>query len=128
MQVAHLEKTGHYLTVKDHQKVELHPSTGLEFKPEWVLYNEFVLTSKNFIRTVTYIRGEWCVAHVCPPLTKFPFTLRARMVVLESIRFNACRQSGLWCGGGVLDRDGLRVEILLLVLASVLVAFLLLSV
>ena len=61
MQVAHLEKTGHYLTVKDHQVVGLHPSTGLEFKPEWVLYNEFVLTSKNFIRTVTYIRGEWCV-------------------------------------------------------------------
>lgn len=61
MQVAHLEKTGHYLTVKDNQVVALHPSTVLDHKPEWVLYNEFVLTSKNYIRTVTSVRGEWLV-------------------------------------------------------------------
>lgn len=59
MQVAHLEKSGHYLTVKDNQVVALHPSTNLTHKPEWVLYNEFVLTSKNFVRTVTQVRGEW---------------------------------------------------------------------
>lgn len=59
MQVAHLEKTGHYLTVKDNQVVALHPSTCLDHKPEWALYNEFVLTSKNYIRTVTDVRGEW---------------------------------------------------------------------
>ncbi len=35
MQVAHLEKTGHYLTVKDNQMVHLHPSTSLDNKPEW---------------------------------------------------------------------------------------------
>ena len=46
MQVAHLERTGHYLTVKDNQVVALHPSTVLQHKPEWALYNEFVLTSK----------------------------------------------------------------------------------
>ena len=45
-QVAHLERTGHYLTVKDNQIVQLHPSTCLDHKPEWVLYNEFVLTTK----------------------------------------------------------------------------------
>lgn len=61
MQAAHLERTGHYLTVKDNQVVALHPSTCLDRKPEWVVYNEFVLTSKNFIRTVTDIRGEWLV-------------------------------------------------------------------
>jgi len=59
MQVAHLEKTGHYLTVKDNQVVALHPSTCLDHKPEWVLYNEFVLTSKNYIRTVTEVTGDW---------------------------------------------------------------------
>jgi len=59
MQVAHLERNGHYLTVKDNQVVALHPSAGLSKKPEWVLYNEFVLTSKNYIRTVTEVRGEW---------------------------------------------------------------------
>uniref|UniRef100_A0A1A8SMX9 RNA helicase n=1 Tax=Nothobranchius rachovii TaxID=451742 RepID=A0A1A8SMX9_9TELE len=61
MQVAHLERTGHYLTVKDNQVVQLHPSTVLDRKPEWVLYNEFVLTSKNYIRTCTDVKPEWLV-------------------------------------------------------------------
>lgn len=61
MQVAHLERNGHYLTVKDNQVVALHPSTGLDDKPEWVLYDEFVLTTKNYVRTCTSIRGEWLV-------------------------------------------------------------------
>ncbi|KAJ3411794.1 hypothetical protein HDV05_001693 [Chytridiales sp. JEL 0842] len=59
MQVAHLEKSGHYLTVKDNQIVQLHPSCALDTKPQWVLYNEFVLTQKNYIRTVTAIKGDW---------------------------------------------------------------------
>ncbi|XP_071480742.1 putative pre-mRNA-splicing factor ATP-dependent RNA helicase PRP1 [Diadema antillarum] len=59
MQVAHLERTGHYLTVKDNQVVQLHPSTCLDHKPEWVLYNEFVLTTKNYVRTVTDIKADW---------------------------------------------------------------------
>nr|XP_026694330.1 pre-mRNA-splicing factor ATP-dependent RNA helicase DHX15 [Ciona intestinalis] len=60
-QVAHLERTGHYLTVKDNQVVQLHPSTCLDHKPEWVLYNEFVLTTKNYIRTNTDIKPDWLV-------------------------------------------------------------------
>ncbi|CAF0755481.1 unnamed protein product [Didymodactylos carnosus] len=59
MQIAHLEKTGHYLTIKDNQIVQLHPATVLDHKPEWVLYNEFVLTTKNYIRTVTDIKPDW---------------------------------------------------------------------
>ncbi|XP_004520252.1 putative pre-mRNA-splicing factor ATP-dependent RNA helicase PRP1 isoform X1 [Ceratitis capitata] len=59
MQVAHLERTGHYLTIKDNQNVQLHPSTCLDHKPDWVIYNEFVLTTKNYIRTVTDIKPEW---------------------------------------------------------------------
>ena len=59
MQAAHLERTGHYLTVKDNQIVQLHPSTCLDHKPEWVIYNEFVLTTKNYIRTVTDVKPEW---------------------------------------------------------------------
>eukprot|EP00884_Botryococcus_braunii_P018562 jgi/Botrbrau1/538/Bobra.0010s0013.1 len=61
MQVAHLERTGHYLTVKDNQMVHLHPSTCLDHKPEWALYQEFVLTTRNYIRTVTDIKGEWLI-------------------------------------------------------------------
>lgn len=59
MQAACLHRAGHYTTVRDNQVVHLHPSCVLGSKPEWVLYNEFVLTSRNFIRTVTKIRGEW---------------------------------------------------------------------
>mmetsp|Transcript_4819 Transcript_4819/g.12341 ORF Transcript_4819/g.12341 Transcript_4819/m.12341 type:complete len:707 (-) Transcript_4819:44-2164(-) len=59
MQVAHLERSGHYLTAKDNQVVELHPSRTLDHKPEWVLYNDFVLTSKNYIRTCTEVKVDW---------------------------------------------------------------------
>lgn len=59
MQVAHLERTGHYLTIKDNQVVQLHPSSGLDHKPEWVLYHEFVLTTRNFIRTCTEVKADW---------------------------------------------------------------------
>lgn len=60
MQVAKKEGNGKtYTTVKDNQTVLLHPSTVLAQENDWVIYNEFVLTSKNYIRTVTGIRGEW---------------------------------------------------------------------
>jgi pre-mRNA-splicing factor ATP-dependent RNA helicase DHX15/PRP43 len=60
MQIAHKQgEKGSYLTVKDNQVVSLHPSCGLETQPEWVLFNEFVLTTRHFIRTVTEIRPDW---------------------------------------------------------------------
>ncbi|CAL1397954.1 unnamed protein product [Linum trigynum] len=60
MQVAHLERsTGRYRTVRDNQAVHLHPSTCLDHNPQWVVYNECVVTSRSFIRTTTDIRGEW---------------------------------------------------------------------
>ena len=61
MQVAHLQRQGHYLTAKDNQVVSVHPSTVLEGKPAWVLFQDFVLTSRNYIRTCTSVRVEWLV-------------------------------------------------------------------
>jgi len=61
MHVAHLERSGHYLTVKDNQVVAIHPSSVIDQKPQWVLFEEFVLTSKNYVRTVTAVRVEWLV-------------------------------------------------------------------
>ncbi|OQR80806.1 pre-mRNA-splicing factor ATP-dependent RNA helicase PRP43 [Achlya hypogyna] len=61
MQMAFKQSAGGYLTVKDNQVVHLHPSCVLDDKPEWVLYNEFVLTSKNYIRLNTRVKGEWLV-------------------------------------------------------------------
>ncbi|RLP63856.1 pre-mRNA-splicing factor ATP-dependent RNA helicase PRP43 [Candida albicans Ca529L] len=62
MQVAK-KKSGNkgYLTVKDNQDVLIHPSTVLSKEGEWLIYNEFVLTSKNYIRTVTVVKPEWLV-------------------------------------------------------------------
>lgn len=60
MQVAKKEASGKtYKTVKDEQTVLLHPSTVLGVESDWVVYNEFVLTTKNYVRTVTAIRPEW---------------------------------------------------------------------
>ena len=61
MQVAHLQKQGHYLTVKDHQVVTIHPSSVLDTKPAWVLFQDFVLTTRNYVRTVSVVRLEWLV-------------------------------------------------------------------
>ncbi|PPQ72131.1 hypothetical protein CVT25_008505 [Psilocybe cyanescens] len=70
MQVAHKEgEKGNYLTVKDNQAsglshisvVALHPSCGLDTQPEWVIFNEFVLTTRPYIRTVSEVKAEWLV-------------------------------------------------------------------
>jgi pre-mRNA-splicing factor ATP-dependent RNA helicase DHX15/PRP43 len=61
LQVAHLQRGGHYLTGKDNQVVSIHPSSAIDTKPQWVVYQEFVQTSKNFIRTCTSVRVEWLI-------------------------------------------------------------------
>jgi len=60
MQVAHWDpekKT--YFTVKDMEPVHLHLGCNLEGKPEWVVFNEFVLTTAPYIRTVSAVESEW---------------------------------------------------------------------
>ncbi|KAI0479470.1 P-loop containing nucleoside triphosphate hydrolase protein [Xylariaceae sp. FL0804] len=60
MQVAKRENNRVYRTLKDNNSaVMLHPSTVLQTDYDWVIYNEFVLTSKQYIRTVTAIKAEW---------------------------------------------------------------------
>lgn len=90
MQIAHLERTGHYLTVKDNQVVQLHPSTCLDHKPEWVLYNEFVLTTKNYIRTCTDVKADWLIqtAYNYYDMTNFPNCEAKRVLerVIERVR------------------------------------------
>ncbi|XP_010931770.1 probable pre-mRNA-splicing factor ATP-dependent RNA helicase DEAH2 isoform X1 [Elaeis guineensis] len=61
MQVAQLEHSGCYAIVKDHHVVDLHPSSCLASRPAWVIYNDFVLGSRNFIRIITDVRREWLV-------------------------------------------------------------------
>ena len=61
MQVAHLQRQGHYLTVKDHQVVSIHPSSVIDSKPAWVVFDEFVCTQRNYVRTCCSTRPEWLI-------------------------------------------------------------------
>jgi pre-mRNA-splicing factor ATP-dependent RNA helicase DHX15/PRP43 len=56
MQVA-IKSGKNYKTV-DGQDVLVHPSTVLPTSPEYLLYNELVLTSKTYIRTVHAVKGD----------------------------------------------------------------------
>lgn len=71
----------------------MHPSNSLSHKPEWVIYNDFVLTSKNYIRTCTEISGEWLVdlSPAYYDLSNFPDgdTKRAlERIILRKIKKN----------------------------------------
>lgn len=46
------------------QVVDLHPSSCLASRPAWVIYNDFVLGSRNFIRIITDVHREWLVIPV----------------------------------------------------------------
>lgn len=55
MHVAHREgDKNSYNTVKDHQLVGLHPSTGLDNNPEWVLYNGASKSLLSFVSIVKF--------------------------------------------------------------------------
>jgi len=74
LQVAHLERGGSYLTIKDNQVVAIHPSSVLDNKPPWVCFEEFVLTSRNYIRTCTAVEARW-LCEIAPhyyDLANFP--------------------------------------------------------
>ena len=59
MQAARLQRNGTYMTIKDSQMVAIHPGSILDHKPEWLIYHELVLTKKNYVRTITEVKGEW---------------------------------------------------------------------
>ena len=92
MQAAHAERSGVYHTVKDSQIVRIHPSSVLDSRPEWVIYNEYVLTSQNYIRTVTSVRPEWLL-NMAPhyyDLDRFPNCEAKR--VLEGLKIRLAKE------------------------------------
>ncbi|KAI8467813.1 MAG: P-loop containing nucleoside triphosphate hydrolase protein [Monoraphidium minutum] len=57
-----LQRDGSYRTVKNPTTVHIHPSSSLrEALPKWVVYHELVLTSKEFMRTISEIKPDWLV-------------------------------------------------------------------
>ena len=62
--VAKLGRSGVYQTVKQQKTVYIHPSSVLakdEEPPGWVTYFELAFTTKEFMRQVAPIKGEWLV-------------------------------------------------------------------
>lgn len=51
-----------YKTVLENQPVFIHPSSSLYNKnPEWVIYNELILTTKEYMRNVIAIDAKWLI-------------------------------------------------------------------
>ncbi|RZC87963.1 hypothetical protein C5167_004142 [Papaver somniferum] len=51
-----------YRTLVDNQPVYIHPSSALfQRQPDWVIYNELVMTTKEYMREVTVIDPKWLV-------------------------------------------------------------------
>ncbi|XP_025086245.1 probable ATP-dependent RNA helicase DHX35 [Pomacea canaliculata] len=56
-----LHYTGVYRTVRDGHELYIHPSSVLsnEEQPQWLIFNEVVHTSKEYMRDVTTIEPDW---------------------------------------------------------------------
>ncbi|XP_072977780.1 probable pre-mRNA-splicing factor ATP-dependent RNA helicase DEAH5 [Typha angustifolia] len=51
-----------YRTLVENQPVYIHPSSALfQRQPDWVIYNELVMTTKEYMREVTVIDPKWLV-------------------------------------------------------------------
>jgi pre-mRNA-splicing factor ATP-dependent RNA helicase DHX16 len=58
--VAKLERSGQFVTVKQRQSVHIHPSSSLHADPpRWILYHELAKTSQEFMRQCIRIEPSW---------------------------------------------------------------------
>jgi len=61
---AKLSKSGDYKTIKQQHTVYIHPSSVLareEDPPRWLVYHELAFTTKEYMRMVAPIKGEWLI-------------------------------------------------------------------
>ncbi|VDO05566.1 unnamed protein product [Rodentolepis nana] len=65
-----------YRTLVDQQVVYIHPSSSLfNRQPDWVVYHELVMTTKEYMREVTTIDPKWLVEYA-PKFFKFGDTTK----------------------------------------------------
>ncbi|KAL6185352.1 hypothetical protein ACLB2K_041486 [Fragaria x ananassa] len=51
-----------YRTLVENQPVYIHPSSGLfQRQPDWIIYHELVMTTKEYMREVTVVDPKWLV-------------------------------------------------------------------
>uniref|UniRef100_H2Y9B4 RNA helicase n=1 Tax=Ciona savignyi TaxID=51511 RepID=H2Y9B4_CIOSA len=59
---ARLKGIGEYVNVRTGMPCHLHPTSslfGMGFTPDYVVYHELVMTSKEYMQNVTAVEGEW---------------------------------------------------------------------
>jgi len=88
-----------YKTQVDNQSVYIHPSSSLfNRQPEWVVYHELVLTTKEYMREVTAIDPKWLV-EFAPAFYKFAdrnkLSKRKREQRIEPL-FNRYEEPNAW--------------------------------
>ncbi len=55
-------RIGTFVNILTGTPCNLHPTSalsGLGYQPDYVTYHELILTTKEYMRTVTAIEGEW---------------------------------------------------------------------
>ena len=53
-----------FRTITDNHQVFVHPSSSLFNKPpEWVVYNDLILTTKEYMRDICAIDPKWLVGN-----------------------------------------------------------------
>jgi ATP-dependent RNA helicase DHX8/PRP22 len=88
-----------YKSIADNQQVYIHPSSALfNSNPEWVIYHELVMTSKEYMREVLAIEPRWLL-EVAPkyfkPVEDQAISKRKRQERLEPL-FNRYEDPNAW--------------------------------
>ena len=88
-----------YRSLTDNQQVYIHPSSALfNSNPEWVIYHELVMTSKEYMREVLAIDPKWLL-EVAPKYFKQAddqaLSKRKRQERLEPL-FNRYEDPNAW--------------------------------
>ncbi|KAF2077632.1 hypothetical protein CYY_001095 [Polysphondylium violaceum] len=59
---AHLQPDGSYMTIRDKHKLFMHPTSvlcSLANSPEWVLFHDVTITTKEYMKDITIIDPKW---------------------------------------------------------------------
>ena len=78
---ARIKGIGEYVNMLTGMPCHLHPSSalfGLGYTPDYVVYHELVLTSKEYMRTVTAVDAEW-LAELGPMFFSIKESFETRM-------------------------------------------------
>ncbi|XP_030831683.1 probable ATP-dependent RNA helicase DHX35 [Strongylocentrotus purpuratus] len=69
---AHYHPSGEYRTIRDDYPLHIHPSSVLYTQPppRWVVYNEVLQTSKDYMRDVTVVKSSW-LSEIAPHFYQF---------------------------------------------------------